>query len=79
MITISTGETFKLDVPIGEELPQKVHWYYIYVNKTFCKGFDPGQDTYQAPPDDGEDLRVDVDPNRYLGFILGSVVFCNIQ
>merc|ERR1712055_828459 len=26
------------------------------------RGFDPGEDTYQAPPADGTDLTVDVDP-----------------
>lgn len=26
------------------------------------KGFDPGQDTYQAAPADGSGVRVDVDP-----------------
>jgi aconitate hydratase len=45
----SNGKTFKLAEPVGEELPQK--------------GFDPGNDTYQAPPDDGNNLKVDVDPN----------------
>lgn len=27
------------------------------------RGFDPGEDTYQAPPADGSNVRVDVDPN----------------
>ncbi|KAF4521175.1 hypothetical protein B566_EDAN010637 [Ephemera danica] len=44
----SDGKEFKLDSPYGDELPQK--------------GFDPGEDTYQAPPADGSGLRVDVDP-----------------
>ena len=26
------------------------------------QGFDPGQDTYQPPPDDGSGVGVDVDP-----------------
>jgi aconitate hydratase len=26
------------------------------------RGFDPGQDTYQAPPSDGSTISVDVDP-----------------
>ena len=30
------GKEFKLDSPFGDELPQK--------------GFDPGMDTYDAPP-----------------------------
>lgn len=34
--------------PRGEELPPR--------------GFDPGEDTYQAPPADGSSVRVDVDP-----------------
>jgi hypothetical protein len=38
-----------LDSPYGDELP--------------TKGFDPGEDTYEAPPADGGKLRVDVDPN----------------
>ena len=35
--------------PHGEELPPR--------------GFDPGEDTYQAPPKDGSTVKVDVDPN----------------
>lgn len=27
------------------------------------RGFDPGEDTYQAPPADGSNVKVDVDPN----------------
>lgn len=42
------GEKFKLDDPYGDELP--------------ADGFDPGVNTYQAPPEDGSSLRVDVDP-----------------
>lgn len=34
--------------PFGPELP--------------AKGFDPGVDTYQAPPSDGSGTKVDVDP-----------------
>ncbi|XP_019850428.1 PREDICTED: aconitate hydratase, mitochondrial-like [Amphimedon queenslandica] len=47
-LTGSNGEKFKLEVPVGEELPQK--------------GFDPGQDTYQPPPSDDSDVFVKVDP-----------------
>lgn len=47
-LTGSKGEKFKLEHPRGDELPRK--------------GFDPGEDTYQAPPADGSSLRVDVDP-----------------
>ncbi|CAB3379235.1 Hypothetical predicted protein [Cloeon dipterum] len=42
------GKEFLLDSPYGDELPQR--------------GFDPGEDTYQAPPSDGKSLKVDVDP-----------------
>lgn len=34
--------------PFGDELP--------------AKGFDPGQDTYQAPPADGSAISVEVKP-----------------
>lgn len=47
-LTGTDGESFKLEIPQGEELPQR--------------GFDPGQDTYQAPPTDGSNLEVNVDP-----------------
>ncbi|KAH8334897.1 hypothetical protein KR074_001715 [Drosophila pseudoananassae] len=42
------GKSFKLKEPKGEELPEK--------------GFDPGEDTYQAPPKSGDDIKVNVDP-----------------
>ncbi|XP_067007325.1 aconitate hydratase, mitochondrial [Anabrus simplex] len=42
------GKEFMLDNPYGDELPSK--------------GFDPGMDTYQAPPPDGSSVAVDVDP-----------------
>nr|XP_023026808.1 probable aconitate hydratase, mitochondrial isoform X1 [Leptinotarsa decemlineata] len=42
------GKKFKLSPPFGDELPNK--------------GFDPGQDTYVAPVEDGSKLSVDVDP-----------------
>ncbi|KAG8233084.1 hypothetical protein J437_LFUL013084 [Ladona fulva] len=42
------GKEFLLDNPFGDELPKS--------------GFDPGVDTYQAPPKDGSGLKVDVDP-----------------
>lgn len=47
-LTGADGKKFKLDAPFGDELPQK--------------GFDPGMDTYEAPPSDGSKVRVDVDP-----------------
>ncbi|CAH1721076.1 unnamed protein product [Aphis gossypii] len=42
------GKEFKLSNPFGDELP--------------AKGFDPGQDTYQAPPADGSAVSAVVDP-----------------
>jgi len=42
------GKKFKLSNPFGDELP--------------VEGFDPGQNTYQAPPDDGSSVCVTVDP-----------------
>lgn len=42
------GKEFKLSDPFGPELP--------------VKGFDPGENTYQAPPSEGTKLKVDVDP-----------------
>lgn len=47
-LTGADGKKFKLEAPFGDELPQK--------------GFDPGMDTYEAPPSDGSKVRVDVDP-----------------
>ncbi|XP_011497765.1 PREDICTED: aconitate hydratase, mitochondrial-like [Ceratosolen solmsi marchali] len=42
------GKEFLLDSPYGDELPSN--------------GFDPGMDTFDAPPADGQQVRVDVDP-----------------
>ena len=42
------GEKFKLDPPTGHRLPSK--------------GFDPGQDTYQEPPEQGTEAEIHVDP-----------------
>lgn len=47
-LTDANGKKFKLKPPSGDTLPQR--------------GFDPGQDTYQAPPSNGSSVRVDVDP-----------------
>ena len=47
-LTAKDGTKFKLDAPSGDELP--------------ARGFDPGVDTYQAPPADGSKLKVNVDP-----------------
>jgi len=46
-LTGADGQKFKLDCPYGDELP--------------ALGFDPGEDTYQAPPEDGAGLTVDVE------------------
>jgi len=43
------GGKFKFEPPFGKELPPK--------------GFDPGEDTFQAPPENGADQTVIVDPN----------------
>lgn len=43
------GSEFALDSPYGDELPQR--------------GFDAGEDTYQAPPADGSSVAVDVSPS----------------
>ncbi|KAG5872816.1 hypothetical protein JTB14_025270 [Gonioctena quinquepunctata] len=42
------GKKFKLSAPFGDELPSQ--------------GFDPGQDTFVQPVEDGSSMRVDVDP-----------------
>lgn len=47
-LTAADGTKFQLDSPYGDELP--------------ALGFDPGVDTYSAPPEDGSALNVDVDP-----------------
>jgi len=47
-LTGADGKKFKFKTPYGDELPQK--------------GFDAGENTYQAPPEDGSGLKVDVDP-----------------
>jgi len=48
MLTAADGSQFKLEAPTGDELP--------------ARGFDPGEDTYQAPGADGSKVVVDVDP-----------------
>jgi len=42
------GNKFKLQPPTGDELPQR--------------DFDPGENTYQAPPADSSNIQVNVDP-----------------
>ena len=42
------GKPFKFSAPHGNELPPR--------------GYDPGEDTYQAPPADGSNVTVSVDP-----------------
>jgi aconitate hydratase len=48
-ITAPDGTKIKLRAPNGEELPKK--------------GFDPGVDTYQAPPAEGSQVSVQIEPN----------------
>lgn len=38
------GQEVKLEIPFGDELPER--------------GFDPGEDTFQAPPSDGSGVSV---------------------
>ena len=47
-LTAKDGSKFKLSPPSGDELP--------------ARGFDAGEDTYQAPPADGSNVTVNVDP-----------------
>jgi aconitate hydratase len=47
-ITAPDGSKVKLRPPNGEELPKK--------------GFDPGRDTYQAPPQEATDVKVIIQP-----------------
>ena len=46
--TNDAGEEVRLDAPVGEQLP--------------AKGFDPGADTFVAPPPNSSDVEVKVDP-----------------
>ncbi|VEL18633.1 unnamed protein product, partial [Protopolystoma xenopodis] len=48
-LTAADGTKFKLVAPTGDTLPSR--------------GFDPGEDTYQAPPTDGLSLTVNVSPS----------------
>jgi aconitate hydratase len=48
-VKAADGSEFALDSPHGDELPQR--------------GFDAGEDTYQAPPADGSSVAVDVSPS----------------
>lgn len=43
------GKEFKFNTPFGDELPKR--------------GFEEGEDTFQAPPADGSSVSVAVDPN----------------
>ncbi|OQR81126.1 aconitate hydratase, mitochondrial precursor [Achlya hypogyna] len=47
-ITLPNGKEFKFDAPHGKELPPR--------------GFDAGEETFQAPPADGTGLSVKVNP-----------------
>ncbi|KAK5582887.1 hypothetical protein RB653_004476 [Dictyostelium firmibasis] len=48
-LTDKDGNKFKLNPPSGEELPSR--------------GFDAGENTYQPPSPNGQNVKVDVDPN----------------
>ncbi|XP_017772259.1 PREDICTED: probable aconitate hydratase, mitochondrial [Nicrophorus vespilloides] len=48
-LTGSDGKKFKLSSPFADELPSK--------------GFDPGMDTFDAPPADGSNVKIDVSPS----------------
>ena len=48
-LTNDAGEAVKLEPPVGEILPSR--------------GFDPGEDTFVAPPADGSSVVVEVDPS----------------
>lgn len=48
-LTGSDGKKFKLEAPTADQLPQG--------------GFDPGMDTYQAPPADSSAVAVNVSPD----------------
>lgn len=48
-LTGSDGKPFKFSEPNGNELPPK--------------GYDPGENTYQAPPSDRASVNVAVNPN----------------
>ena len=48
-LTAPDGTELALSDPFGDGLPER--------------GFDPGEDTYQAPPADGSAVSVDVSPS----------------
>jgi aconitate hydratase len=48
-LVAADGSELALKSPFGDELPEL--------------GFDPGMDTFQAPPEDGSGVPLDVDPN----------------
>ncbi|KAJ0402080.1 hypothetical protein ATCC90586_000265 [Pythium insidiosum] len=48
VIKTADGKEFKFDAPFGKELPPR--------------GFDAGEETFQAPPANAEGLKVNVDP-----------------
>lgn len=47
-LTADDGQEVRLDEPVGEMLP--------------AKGFDPGSNTFEAPPEDGSGVTVEVSP-----------------
>jgi aconitate hydratase len=48
-LTNDAGEEVRLDAPVGEQLPSR--------------GFDPGESGFVAPPTDGAEVEVQVDPS----------------
>jgi aconitate hydratase len=48
-LTAPDGSEVRLEPPVGEVFPER--------------GFDPGVDTFTAPPEDGSDVEVVVDPS----------------
>jgi aconitate hydratase len=48
-LTNDDGAEVRLDPPVGEILP--------------ARGYDPGQDTFTAPPADGSAITIEVDPS----------------
>ena len=48
-LTGKNGKKFKLQPPVGDELPPN--------------GYDPGQDTYQKPPEERKSLQVSINPS----------------
>lgn len=58
------GKPFKFDNPNGNELPPR--------------GYDPGVDTYQAPPANRSEVSVSVSPTRCVHLSI-NVLGCTIS